>query len=164
MPPRCCAGPYWEEVAAPLQELLQRNNITTAANITLQMIGGGSRIPRVQADLAKVLEDLSLERQLDADEAPAMGAGLMAANLSTTFRLRQFGMQDGIIHPISISLEPGEGIPDTHSVRHCPALHRRLRALVVPSQLLFPDVSVAASHRVKWHGIGNRWGHEGLPS
>jgi Hsp70 protein len=113
------AGSYWEKVKEPLQELLDRNNITSAANITLQMIGGGSRIPRVQAELAKVLEGLSLEKQLDADEAPAMGAGLMAANLSTTFRLRQFGMQDGLTYPISISLEPGEGVPDIHSVRRC---------------------------------------------
>ena len=102
---------------APLLELLERNNITSAENVTLQMIGGGSRIPRVQADLAKVMEGLSLEKQLDADEAPAMGAGLMAANLSTTFRLRQFGMQDGLMFPVSISVEPGEGMPETHSVR-----------------------------------------------
>lgn len=102
---------------APLLELLERNNITSAENVTLQMIGGGSRIPRVQADLAKVMEGLSLEKQLDADEAPAMGAGLMAANLSTTFRLRQFGMQDGLMFPVSISVEPGKGMPETHSVR-----------------------------------------------
>lgn len=103
---------------APLKELLERNNITSATNLTMQLIGGGSRIPRVQAELAKVLEGLSLEKQLDADEAQAMGAGLMAANMSTTFRLRQFGMQDGLTYPISISVEPVEGIPDTHSVRH----------------------------------------------
>jgi hypoxia up-regulated 1 len=114
---RGCAGGYWDEVRVPLQELLDRNNITSAANITLQMIGGGSRIPRVQAELAKVLDGLSLEKQLDADEAPAMGGALMAANLSTTFRLRQFGMQDGLTYPMSISLEPGEGVPEIHSVR-----------------------------------------------
>lgn len=113
------AGTYWENVKAPLRDLLDRNNITSAANITLQLIGGGSRIPRVQAELSSVLEGLSLEKQLDADEAPALGAALMAANISTTFRLRQFGMQDGLMFPVSISLEPGEGIPDIHSVRRC---------------------------------------------
>lgn len=33
-------------------------------------------------------------RHLDADEAVVLGAGLFAANLSTTFRLRKFGMTD----------------------------------------------------------------------
>ena len=39
-------------------------------------------------------------RHLDADEAVVLGAGLVAANLSTTFRLRKFGMADGATYPI----------------------------------------------------------------
>jgi hypothetical protein len=35
-------------------------------------------------------------RHLDADEAVVLGAGLFAANLSTTFRLRQFGLTDKV--------------------------------------------------------------------
>lgn len=116
--PESGVGSYWEDVKAPLKELLERNSITSAENITVQIIGGGSRIPRVQSSLAEVLEGLRLEKQLDADEAPAMGAGLMAANMSTTFRLRQFGMQDGLTYPLTITVEPGEGVPDIHKVRH----------------------------------------------
>lgn len=33
-----------------------------------------------------------------------LGAGLFAANLSTTFRLRKFGMKDGITYPITIEV------------------------------------------------------------
>jgi hypoxia up-regulated 1 len=111
------AGPYWEDVKQPLVEILARNNITSAENITVQLLGGGSRFPRVQSDLASLLEGLSLEKNLDADEGAAMGGGLLAANLSTTFRLRQFGMQDGIMHPITITIDPTEGVPDIHKVR-----------------------------------------------
>ena len=39
-------------------------------------------------------------RHLDADEAVVLGAGLFAANLSTTFRLRKFGMSDGATFPL----------------------------------------------------------------
>ncbi len=39
-------------------------------------------------------------RHLDADEAVVLGAGLFAANLSTTFRLRKFGMTDGATFPL----------------------------------------------------------------
>lgn len=40
-------------------------------------------------------------RHLDADEAIVLGAGLFAANLSTTFRLRKFGMSDGAAYPLA---------------------------------------------------------------
>ncbi len=41
-----------------------------------------------------------VDRHLDADEAVVLGAGLFAANLSTTFRLRKFGMTDGATFPL----------------------------------------------------------------
>lgn len=40
-------------------------------------------------------------RHLDADEAVALGAAMVAANMSTTFRLgKKFGMADGASYPI----------------------------------------------------------------
>lgn len=47
-------------------------------------------------------------RHLDADEAVVMGAGLVAANLSTIFRLRKFGMVDKTPYEITFSID---GIP-----------------------------------------------------
>jgi len=38
-----------------------------------------------------------------------LGAGLFAANLSTTFRLRKFGMADGATYPVQYSLAPPAG-------------------------------------------------------
>lgn len=40
-------------------------------------------------------------RHLDADESVALGAGLVAANRSTTFRLRKFGVVEGALYPIT---------------------------------------------------------------
>lgn len=37
---------------------------------------------------------------MDAEEAVVLGAGLFAANLSTTFQLRKFRMSDGAVHPV----------------------------------------------------------------
>jgi len=50
---------------------------------------------------------------LDADEAVVLGAGLYAANLSTTFRLRKFGMKDGITYPVTIEVPPPPFPPQT---------------------------------------------------
>ncbi len=49
-------------------------------------------------------------RHLDADEAVALGAALFAANLSTTFRLRKFGMADGVTHPVVFQVRPGASV------------------------------------------------------
>lgn len=43
----------------------------------VELIGGGTRIPRVQALLQDVLGGRGLDRHLDADEAVVMGAGLV---------------------------------------------------------------------------------------
>lgn len=45
------------------------------------------------------------DRHLDADEAVVLGAGLFAANLSTTFRLRKFGMTDGATFPLMFQVD-----------------------------------------------------------
>lgn len=112
----------------PLRELLERNNLTSADQFSLQLLGGGSRVPRVQAELEGVMEGLTLEKQLDADEAGALGGGLVAANMSTTFRLRPFGMHDGNVYPISVALHSGPGVPEEHKV--CPPSPLFLPALL----------------------------------
>ena len=111
------AEPYWASVRKPLADLIERNGLAAAANVTVQLLGGGSRMPRVQAALSAVHPAAALERQLDASEAFVTGAGLYAANLSTMFRLRRFGMLDGSAHPVSVSLEPGDGVPEELSAR-----------------------------------------------
>lgn len=47
----------------------------------------------------------TVPRHLDADEAAALGAGLFAANLSTSFRLRKFGMVDLTMYGVSLTLD-----------------------------------------------------------
>lgn len=44
-------------------------------------------------------------RHLDADEASVLGAGLFAANLSTSFRLRKFGMVDLSMYGVSLTFD-----------------------------------------------------------
>jgi hypothetical protein len=92
-----------------LTKLLARNKLAATEVDAVELLGGGSRIPRLQAALSEALEGRSLDRHLDADEAIVLGAGLFAANLSTSFRLRKFGMTDAAIYGVSFiseDLEP----------------------------------------------------------
>merc|ERR1712096_499425 len=62
------------------------------------VVGGGTRIPIVQRTLEAL--DLPIHKDLNADEAVALGAAFRAANISTTFRVRHIGMTDISANPV----------------------------------------------------------------
>ncbi|DBA73173.1 hypothetical protein WJX79_004877 [Trebouxia sp. C0005] len=100
------AGNFFERAAKPLQHLLQRNGLSAGDVHAVELLGGGSRIPKLQAELGRVLHGRVLDKHLDADEAIVRGAAWYAANLSTTFRLnKKFGMSDGAPYPIVFKLD-----------------------------------------------------------
>ncbi|CAL5229767.1 g13152 [Coccomyxa viridis] len=103
------AGDFFASAAKPLSAVLARNGLLkggSGVDVTaVELLGGGSRVPAVQAALSKALGGRTLDKHLDADEAVVLGAGLFAANLSTTFRLRKFGMTDGATFPLMFQLE-----------------------------------------------------------
>ena len=114
------AGDYWAAVKEPLATLIERNNLGAGGDgISVQLLGGGSRVPRVRAELQAVHENILLEKNLDASEAFALGGGLFAANLSTTFRLRPFGMLDVSPFGVSVTVDAEGGLPEGLAVR-CP--------------------------------------------
>ena len=73
---------------------LPEYNLTLKDVEVVEVIGGATRVPGVKAALQAALGGRQLDVHLDADEAVAMGAGLFAANMSTTFRMRKFGASD----------------------------------------------------------------------
>lgn len=103
------AGDFFDKAAAPLAALLARNP-EAVRNISLEVLGGGIRVPRLQAVIKQTLGGQELSKKLDADEAIVLGAALFAANLSTTFRLRKFGFSDGISYPLAYQVEEGPNI------------------------------------------------------
>eukprot|EP00887_Chlorella_sp_A99_P006297 scaffold3.g6297.t1 len=100
------AGDFWERATAPLAALLARNNLSGADVAAVELLGGTSRVPRLKQALSEALGGRALDMHLDADEAVVLGAGLFAANLSTIFRLRKFGMADKA--PYSVSFRLGD--------------------------------------------------------
>ena len=83
--------------AAPLRAILERlpeHGVTLKDVEVVEIIGGATRVPFIKQALTDALGGRALDMHLDADEAVAMGAGLFAANMSTTFRMRKFGAAD----------------------------------------------------------------------
>lgn len=88
------AGDFFEKAALPLKKLIDGSGLTPDDFSAVELLGGGTRVPGVRQALEKVLVTKGLDRHLDADEAAVLGAALHAANISTSFRLRKFGMSD----------------------------------------------------------------------
>ena len=91
------AREHFERSAVPLAAVLSGtgSGAVKASDLdAVELVGGGTRVPGLQAALSKALGGRNLDRHLDADEAAAHGAALFAANASTAFRLRRFGGGD----------------------------------------------------------------------
>ena len=92
---------------APLERLLADPavGVTPADLDAFELIGGSSRVPAVQERLQAVLgKGRELDRHMDGDESIALGTGFVAANYSTSYRLRPFGLADA--SPFGFQLLP----------------------------------------------------------
>lgn len=56
------AGDFFQRAARPLQKLLQRNGLTPTDVHAVELLGGGSRIPKLQAELGLVLKGRVLDK------------------------------------------------------------------------------------------------------
>ncbi|ACO69747.1 heat shock protein 70 [Micromonas commoda] len=110
--------------AGPLKAIvdsLADFDITLKDIEVVEAIGGATRVPGVKKALSEALDGRALDFHLDADEAVAMGAGLFAANMSTTFRMRKFGAADAA--PYALEVDLGKG-PE-HDRKTLLPLHKR---------------------------------------
>ncbi len=96
---------------APLKTIMERNEVTADGVTGVELLGGSSRVPVVKARLSELLNGRSLDTHLDADEAVVLGAGYVAANLSTIFRLRTFGMTDKAMFHVDYELDGAPATP-----------------------------------------------------
>ena len=56
------AGDFFQRAARPLQRLLQRNALAPTDINAVELLGGGSRIPKLQAELGPVLSGRVLDK------------------------------------------------------------------------------------------------------
>ncbi|XP_041863802.1 hypoxia up-regulated protein 1 isoform X2 [Melanotaenia boesemani] len=96
-----CAD-LFERVPLPVQGAL------TAAEMKLEdieqviLVGGATRVPKVQEVLLKAVGKEELGKNINADEAAAMGAVYQAAALSKAFKVKTFLVRDAAVFPIQV--------------------------------------------------------------
>mmetsp|Transcript_41928 Transcript_41928/g.50285 ORF Transcript_41928/g.50285 Transcript_41928/m.50285 type:complete len:997 (+) Transcript_41928:168-3158(+) len=92
-----------KRAVVPIQKALDSANMTLADINSIEMIGGGMRVPSLQAEVKKSMGDMTLGMHINSDESMALGAAFHGANVSTSFRVRHVGMAD--MNPFGIAIE-----------------------------------------------------------
>lgn len=93
----------FQRATAVAQRALDEAGISTFDVNHFELMGGGSRIPKVIADLTDFL-GRPVDRTLNTDEAAAMGAAFYAARLSSSVRVRSFAVVDKVDEQVSFQV------------------------------------------------------------
>ncbi|CAK9325331.1 unnamed protein product [Citrullus colocynthis] len=106
-------GDLWEKSLLPVKELLKHSGLKMDDIYAVELIGGATRVPKLQAKLQEFLGRNELDKHLDADEAIVLGAALHAANLSDGIKLnRKLGMVDGSPYGFVVELDGPDLLKD----------------------------------------------------
>eukprot|EP00195_Chlamydomonas_chlamydogama_P003215 CAMPEP_0202919692 /NCGR_PEP_ID=MMETSP1392-20130828/76466_1 /ASSEMBLY_ACC=CAM_ASM_000868 /TAXON_ID=225041 /ORGANISM="Chlamydomonas chlamydogama, Strain SAG 11-48b" /LENGTH=990 /DNA_ID=CAMNT_0049613149 /DNA_START=318 /DNA_END=3290 /DNA_ORIENTATION=+ len=162
------AADFFKRAAAPLVRVLERSGLKPEEIEAVELLGGGSRVPKLQAVLSEALGGRALDRHLDADEASVLGAGLFAANLSTSFRLRRFGMTDLSMYGIQLRVDelhdtpadPAAAAADKGSSKEVKNLLPYMKKLPIKRIVHFSDVQKDPIRIVLTY---NTTTHHGMP-
>ena len=65
------------------------------------LVGAGTRVPKVQEKLSAFVKT-ELSKNINTDEAAALGAVYKAADLSQGFKVKKFITKDAVLFPIQI--------------------------------------------------------------
>ncbi|XP_004712890.1 hypoxia up-regulated protein 1 [Echinops telfairi] len=96
-----CAD-LFERVPGPVQQALQSAEMGLDEIEQVILVGGATRVPKVQEVLLKAVGKEELGKNINADEAAAMGAVYQAAALSKAFKVKPFVVRDAVIYPILV--------------------------------------------------------------
>lgn len=85
--------PYTDRLVSPILEVLRLGNVDIKDINSLEIIGGVSRIPKVQ-EVIKERTGMDTSSHLNGDESIAHGAAIYAANFSSVVQVRPMWLSD----------------------------------------------------------------------
>jgi len=91
----------FQRVNRTLEDLMTRCGLNQQDIHSCEVVGGGTRIPRVKAIIKEIFGH-EPSTTLNADEAVARGCALQCAILSPTFRVRDFKIDDCQNFPVNL--------------------------------------------------------------
>ncbi|XP_056450361.1 hypoxia up-regulated protein 1 [Gadus chalcogrammus] len=112
-----CAD-LFERVSRPVQDALATAEMTAESIEQVILVGGSTRVPKVQEVLLKAVNKEELGKNINADEAAAMGAVYQAAALSKAFKVKPFLVRDATVYPIQVEFTRETDEDGAKTVKH----------------------------------------------
>jgi len=100
------AQPFFDRVAAPLQEALSKAGLTAEQVDQVELIGGGIRVPKVTEILEEALQRKDLGVHLNGDEAMCFGSAFIASNSSSSFKVKQVFLTQHPLYDVYLKISP----------------------------------------------------------
>lgn len=94
----------FERATSPLEQAMKNSQLSLDLMNQVTLFGGGSRVPKVQEILKDYIKR-DLGKNINMDEAAALGAVYKAADLATGFRVAPFNVKEAVLYPIQITFE-----------------------------------------------------------
>ncbi|XP_043533656.1 hypoxia up-regulated protein 1 [Chiloscyllium plagiosum] len=108
----------FERVAEPVHQALKAAELKMEDIDYVILVGGATRVPKVQEFLLKAIGKKELGKNINADEAAAMGAVYQAAALSKAFKVKPFFIRDAAIYPIQVEFTRAIEEDGVKSIKH----------------------------------------------
>ncbi|KAK2176539.1 hypothetical protein NP493_657g01042 [Ridgeia piscesae] len=112
----------FDRVGVVVKDVLKSSEITMGEITEVILMGGSTRMPKIQQKLREVIAREDLGKGINTDEAAAMGSVYQAAHLSKGFRVKKFAIKDANLFPIQVEFErvklnPATGENETRIVK-----------------------------------------------
>jgi len=85
------SGPIFNEIESILTTLAQKLKDKNISLHSIELVGGGTRIPKVLSLIEGVFK-MQLSRTLNSSESVSRGCALMAAIKSPLFKVEEYGL------------------------------------------------------------------------
>merc|ERR1719211_560873 len=95
------AADLMPRVSKPIEQALSTAGMAMENIDQVIIIGGGSRVPKVQ-ELLTAHVGKELAKNLNADESAALGSVYRTADISTGFKVKKFITKDAVVFPIDV--------------------------------------------------------------
>ncbi|GFE55877.1 hypothetical protein protein [Babesia ovis] len=126
----------------------------------VELIGGASRVPAVQAKLTEIVKPHVLGFHLNAEEAVAVGAGYLAAAHNPFFKMRSANIGDNSVHMYEITIVSTDKTHPDAIEKHTPLFKpggklQGSKNVVFKTNLDFAVILMENGHVIStFHGTG----------
>ncbi|CAH2078857.1 unnamed protein product [Thlaspi arvense] len=137
----------WERSLTPLKDVLKHSGLKIDDIYAVELIGGATRVPKLQSTIQEFIGKQDLDKHLDADEAIVLGASLHAANLSDGIKLkRRLGIVDGSPYGFLVELEGPNVQKDETTKQQLVPRMKKLPSKMFRSFVLDKDFDVSLAY------------------